>query len=494
MTVESDEHDGADRSALLVRYQSIDAETERELDLSRWPGTVELRTAFAEALRHVTGPIGTWQRAITVRTSVAAVKALVGWLAERQVASVAELSPAVWNDWRLHLIEPSAHSGAGRRATVMSGRERLLDSRVATLALPGLRDDTARAVEMRIGRVQRVKEKPFYTKDQFDAIHKAAMRAVWAAHHRIISNWQLLNLADADAARLPEPEQIKRAALTSLMRHGQPQSQDEERVWVSTARSLAPTRVLKAAFAQLWLTRSEGLAAGTWLAALTGEDWSAIHRKQVPTTAASLGDGELILFTRDSKPRRGPTHHDQPSQWHADHDHIDGADDGGRGRLADSDRGQAGRALRLITEACAPAREFRRARGLDCSTLIYTRSYHRAARSWNAPEPGLPGFDASDRPRMVEGWWPWPREQGPTLNFTALRNTHQAGSWRGSQVPAGHTAETHLHYRLANPSQVEAGRDAALAGSHTAHRDTLAGAGGPPTIIGDGEGHRVSAG
>jgi hypothetical protein len=50
------------------------------------------------------------------------------------------------------------------------------------------------------------------------------------------------------------------------------------------------------------------------------------------------------------------------------------------------------------------------------------------------------------------------------LNFTAVRNTHQAGSWRGGQVPAGHTHETHLHYRLANPSQVEAGRDAALAG------------------------------
>ncbi|TQM78171.1 hypothetical protein FHX81_0427 [Saccharothrix saharensis] len=56
----------------------------------------------------------------------------------------------------------------------MSGHERLLDSRVVALALPELRADTARTIEMRVGRVHRSKDKPFYTQAQFEAIQKAA--------------------------------------------------------------------------------------------------------------------------------------------------------------------------------------------------------------------------------------------------------------------------------------------------------------------------------
>jgi hypothetical protein len=207
-----------------------------------------------------------------------------------------------------------------------------------------------------------------------------------------------------------------------------------------------PYPVRAKACAQLWLTRGEGLAAAAWLATLTGEDWSVINRKTIPSTGASLGDGEAVLFTRDSKPRRGPGHHDQPSPWRAD-------PDGGA---------SVGRALQLITQACLPAREFRRQRGLDATALLYTRSHICTARPW--PEPGIPGQARNNRHGLIKQWWPWPPDEGPPLSLTALRNTHQAGSWRGSQAPAGHTPDTHLQYRLANPSQVEAGRDAALAG------------------------------
>lgn len=134
-------------------WQPVDADQELVLDLSGWPGSVELRAAFAHALRHITGPIGTWQRRVTVTSSMWAVKALASWLAEENVTSVAEVSPTVWNAWRLHLTSPSR-----ARGSVMSGRERLLDVRVVALALPGLRADTARAIEMRIGRVHRVGE------------------------------------------------------------------------------------------------------------------------------------------------------------------------------------------------------------------------------------------------------------------------------------------------------------------------------------------------
>jgi hypothetical protein len=61
----------------VVRYQPQDCEQELALDLSGWPGSRELRAAFAEALRHVTGPIGTWQRTATVTGSTGPVKALV---------------------------------------------------------------------------------------------------------------------------------------------------------------------------------------------------------------------------------------------------------------------------------------------------------------------------------------------------------------------------------------------------------------------------------
>jgi len=492
----------ADADLLIVRYQPVDAEQELMLDLSGWAGTFELRVELAQALRHVTGPIGTWQRTVTVTMSMWGVKALAAWLAEQGVRSVGEFTPAVWNAWRLHLTSPtpSPTPSPGRPgASVMAGRERLLDSRVVTLALPGLRADTARAVEMRIGRVHRVGDKPFYTKDQFEAIQKAAMKAVWSAHRRITANWRLLATghtdgvgnADRSDAVVLSPEQLaKRAALRSLMRHGEPRSNAEcmaaGGVGVSADGRRYPVRAK--AFAQLWLTRGEGLAAAVWLATLTGEDWSVIDRKTVPSTAASLGDGEAILFTRDSKPRRGPHHHDQPSPWRAD-THTDpradpdgssaGDLDGGDSAGGDAGGGaSAGRALQLIMEACAPAREFRGQRGLDAEALVYTRSHFSTARSSQAPEPGIPGRDTRNhRYGLIKQWWPWPPGAGPTLNFTALRNTHQAGSWRGGQAPAGHTPETHLQYRLANPSQVEAGRDAALSGLQDAldlARETIA--------------------
>jgi hypothetical protein len=211
MTVETTDE------VLVVRYQPVDADRALLLDLSGWPGTVELRAAFAQALRHVTGPVGTWQRTVTVSSSMWAVKALVVWLAEQGVGSVAGFTPAVWNAWRLQLTAPPRAGGG----SAMSGRERLLDSRVAALALPGLRTDTGPAIEMRIGRVHQVGEKPFYTKEQFEAIGKAAMQAVWSAHRRITANWRLLSFDDADAAALPARQQRKRAALRLLMRHGE---------------------------------------------------------------------------------------------------------------------------------------------------------------------------------------------------------------------------------------------------------------------------------
>lgn len=424
---------------LIVRYLPDDLDDEQALNLSSWPGSRELRLSFAEALRHVTGPIGTWRRSATVVGSTRPVKSFVGWLAERGIDAVAQLTPAVWNEWRVNLTSPQ-----GRDSSVMAGRERLLDCRVAVLALPGLREDTARVVEMRIGRVHRVGDKPFYTKSQFDAIQVAALRTVRAAHRRVTGNWQLVVAFQEDPEAVPAEQRPKAEALASLMRHGEPQS-DEECIAAGGSTGKSPNRAK--ASAQLWLTRSEGVAVATWLTTLTGEDWSVINRKKMPSTAASLGDGEAVFFTRDSKPRRGPHHHDQPSPWRSD----------------DTDT-SVGRALQLIVEACAPARAFRVARGLNAEALIYTRSSSKSSRSWQAPEPGIPLHDANDRNRHIRDWWPWSMADGPGLNFTALRNTHQAGAWKGGQVPAGHTYETHLQYRLGNPSQVEAGRDAALAG------------------------------
>ncbi|MFB9904237.1 hypothetical protein [Allokutzneria oryzae] len=48
------------------------------------------------------------------------------------------------------------------------------------------------------------------------------------------------------------------------------------------------------------------------MATLTGEGWRVLDRRALPSTVASLGDGEAMIVTRDSKPRCGPSRHDQP--------------------------------------------------------------------------------------------------------------------------------------------------------------------------------------
>ena len=66
----------------------------------------EMVQETAEAFGHLTGELGTWNSAMTARTSLDGIRAFLRWAVDRKILrSYAELTPAVWNGWRTHCAE-----------------------------------------------------------------------------------------------------------------------------------------------------------------------------------------------------------------------------------------------------------------------------------------------------------------------------------------------------------------------------------------------------
>lgn|GEM_PF-5842420 len=429
-----------DSRELLVTYWPDDSENELVVDLKDWPAhdsdDTRLREAFAEAVRHCTGPLGTWRTTESCITYLKVTKRFVKWLASNEVVSVRQLTPGVWNDYAIHLASD------GRKESTANGVR--LQLRQSLTALPGVSDSFLNAVARRIGTNKTGNAKLRYTREEFTAIKAAARRVVRDAHARITTNWTLMIVSDADAASLTGEEQIRRDALRLLFTEGRVVNQRHCKQLVDQWNARPK------AVSQLWLTSQEAHAAGVWLATLTGENKAVIIRKTLPSSAASLGDKEAIAFTRDWKLKRPPGRRFQPSPWR---------DEKGEDSV--------GKALRVIADVCAPARVYLGARNLPADRLIYYRPVSSGPRrNTNAdhtlPQPGLPSADGMTK--TDASWWPWSRAEGPGLSFIALRNTYETATWRinPNSFGGGHDSNQQLEYRRGDPAQVEMAHEHAV--------------------------------
>ena len=94
-----------DRTGLIVTLWSENGVAEGVFDFTPLPGSLQLRQQFAAAFDRKAGPGGTWRAWDTCYTGYQSVRVFLRGLAaaEKPPATTAQISPSVWNSWRMSL-------------------------------------------------------------------------------------------------------------------------------------------------------------------------------------------------------------------------------------------------------------------------------------------------------------------------------------------------------------------------------------------------------
>lgn len=414
-----------------------------------WVGSRRLISDLAGALEKTAGPLGVWRSERTMTSALPHLKALARWCSDywaRQgaedihVLGLAELTPALWNDFRLDAVASLAPVSAQWRTRIP--RTLLLDH--PTLPEPlrrhlavqrGTRNIGSRRIDASI--------QESYTAEQMTEIEGCARRMVNAAYLRIKPNMQLLSGESSEAGE-PSASPTKVAALRALIEDGKPRSPDEYRALDAAIkhryeRSTSVSWSDPVARRALFLTHSEAVAAAVLLTCRQGYNITTLMQLDRPSSAAGVGSGRDVFTAKNDKPRRGASRRYFQSVL---------ADTG-----TDSDGWWVSR-LRLITE---PARERLGVLGLPNDRwLIWAGRQGHTSRAQGFLTCGdrALAFQAS----LIEDWWP--AETG-SLTFQKLHRSYQTVS---QKTPTHNTRSTHLRsYRYLDSATRSAARAAASA-------------------------------
>ena len=351
------------------------------IDFAAMRGPKKLVQETAEAFSHLTGELGTWNSAMTARTSLDGIRAFLRWAVDRKILrSYAELTPAVWNGWRTYCAETYSPATAGAY---------LRRLRLVAEVVPGLPERTREVIRWPMEYHER--DQPSYTLDQFLAIRRAAYVVVRAAHERITANYALTMRPTEEW----EPTKRLRAdALHQVLREGVPA--DRAGYAALGAITAANAQAKGLARAHLFLTDEESYAAAALLISHEGSNPSTLARYSVADSQANLGGVNTIYTVAVEKRRR-------KSRARFTTTHVD------RGP------GSVGDAWRLIEEATAPAREHLGHRGNPTDKLFIWCGQNTGVRT------GLPRCD-----HFAERTNWWATQDGlPRLSLRTLHRTYQ---------------------------------------------------------------------
>jgi hypothetical protein len=423
---------------------------EVRVDFEDWVGSSRLIADLAGALEKTAGPLGVWRSERTMISALPHLKALARWCSDywaRQgaqdihVLGLAELTPALWNEFRLDAAASLAPVSAGWRTRIP--RTLLLDQ-------PALPEPLRRHLAVQRGtrnigsrRVDAPVQES-YTAEQMTQIEGRARGVVNAAYLRIKPNMQLLSgeSAETGAGNEPSVSVTRVAALRALIEHGTPSSPAEYRALDAAVRYERSTSVSLSdpvARRALFLTHSEAVAAAVLLTCRRGYNITTLMRLGRPSSAAGAGSGREVFTANSDKPRRGAGRRYFQSVL---------ADTG-----ADSDGWWVSR-LRLITE---PARERLGVLGLPNDPwLIWAGRQGRTSRAQGFLTWGDRAL--AFRAGLLDDWWP---AEAGSLTFQKLHRSYQTVS---QKTPTHNTRSTHLRsYRYLDNATRSAARAAASA-------------------------------
>jgi hypothetical protein len=321
---------------LVVVATDEDGSPQGSYDFTRVPAPGVLREELAAAFARTVGPTGPWRRRATCEVGFNAVRRFATWLGdmERPPSSLAELTPGMWNDWRL------AHSTRSTRIAVP------MRVRCVLRNAPVISQDARSAMERRLP-VPPSTGAPAFSADELRRMRNAALRTARETARRISATAAALDGEDARARTLTEllragdlPPECIRGGTTSL---------------TAQAQSALGVTEIGLAYALAFPTAREAAAMGILLACERGWNRSVVEDLEVPSSRADAQDGsEEPIFIADlEKPRSGRD---------------------GRHQQASISSGSGMEALQLIATATNLTRRAMANRGTPTNRLIVYRN------------------------------------------------------------------------------------------------------------------------
>lgn len=163
--------------SLEVVVREEDGSDQGTYDFALLPGPNRVRGELARAFAATSGPNGSWRRAVTCRHGFKTLAHFATWLAGRpvEVESLTQLTPGMWNDWRVTIAsEKSRTAHSLRLRTVLRKAPEVAPRTLAVMnrRLPLSASDPSES----------------YSVPELRRIHRAARRTVRAARDRIVAS------------------------------------------------------------------------------------------------------------------------------------------------------------------------------------------------------------------------------------------------------------------------------------------------------------------
>ncbi len=383
------------------------------------PGSLELRKAFAAAFDHKSGPGGTWRSYATCRNSRKSLIAFLTFVAGHPEApqTPQEITPALWNAWRLHL--PAATVGRGH----------LRNMRTLMPLVEGVPPETLKAVDRRVSATPRNTTPSSYSYAEYEQVRANAAAIFNTALVRIRTNREHLRHWYAGQYAEGSVDWLLGGVLHHILTTGDAGLINAPgRALIGSHRRVLGGHGPEVSWGRLYLTRQEMFAASVLLVASEAWNASTLERMLIPDQDPAAGESDFDIYTVHIDKRRRPVRLRHTTT-----------------NLLDTGPGSPGRLIGQVIEATELARE----------TLGLLGRPTRRLLVWRRAHPGPGEVFAVGLPRGTD---PGRDEYAPpNVSLKRLRRTVQVLI---RKEPAQNTERTHDDvYVLGDPQTREEVQD-----------------------------------
>jgi hypothetical protein len=405
---------------VIVVHVSEKGDQRALYDFSRLPVPAALQRSLAALFARQAGPAGPWRSIASSREAWRLLGSFARWLSalEAPPGDVDQISPAVWNQWRVS----RASNVMGDRQVGKVGALLRLDSRLPA----GTREATLKRV------ARRAAAESAYTPEQFERIRQTAAASFRAAWQRVSDNRRHLEAWRSGQFTEDTRDWLLGHALDHLARTGDVpvcirESDGTRQIRGPVMAVLGGSRS-EFTWQRLYLSVTEVVSLAALMVIAYGWNSTTVSELAVPEVLPGTASGEPVTYRVELEKRRR-----QPHRYETRN-------------LADWGPSAPGRLITRAIEATGPARDLLAAHGTPATRLL----------AWHVATPLL----VADRTALIRLGFAdseirtWRIATGePELNLRRLRRTVTVLHRR---EPAQHSQDVHDSvYVLRDPAARE---------------------------------------
>ena len=406
---------------MIVVHVSEKGDQRALYDFSRLPVPAALQRSLAALFARQAGPAGPWRSIASSREAWRLLGSFARWLSalEPPPGDVDQISPAVWNQWRVS----RASNVMGDRQVSKVGALLRLDSRLPA----GTREATLKRV------ARRAAAESAYTPEQFERIRQAAAASFRSAWQRVSDNRRHLEAWRSGQFTEGTRDWLLGHALDHLARTGDVpvcirESDGTRQIRGPVMAVLGGSRS-EFTWQRLYLSVTEVVSLAALMVIAYGWNSTPVAELAVPEVLPGTASGEPVTYRVELEKRRRR----QPHRYETRN-------------LADWGPNAPGRLITRAIEATGPARDLLTAHGTPATRLL----------AWHVATPLL----VADRTALIRLGFAdseirtWRIATGePELNLRRLRRTVTVLHRR---EPAQHSQDVHDSvYVLRDPAARE---------------------------------------